>query len=138
MCYTVSSISTGTEIENVSLLPVRSYIAAPQTTDRVGFTLLPVEDPLIVEHQALPRPHSHPVPEIPPPQQVREHEGVRRAGLRSQCRSLGGMFGHADLFRIGPPPVPVEEFQDLIADRHRPPPDVRARWAERGEDIDRR
>ena len=67
-----------------------------------------------------------------------QHEGIRSVGLLSQCRSLGGVFGHADLFRIGPPPVPVEKFQDLVGDRHRPPPDVRARWAERSEDIDRR
>ena len=97
-----------------------------------------MENPQIAEHQALPRPHSHPIPEIRSPQQGREHEGVRSAGLLSQCRSLGAVFGHADLFRIGPPPVPVEDFQGHVGGRHRPLPDVRARWAERSEDIDPR
>ena len=46
-----------------SLHPVPSYIPALQTADLADFTLLLVKDPLIVEHQALPQPHSHPVPE---------------------------------------------------------------------------
>ena len=54
MWYTVTGISAATEDEKASLHPVRSYIAALQTTDRFGFPLLPVEDPQIVEHQALP------------------------------------------------------------------------------------
>ena len=94
-----------------------------------------MEDPQIVEHQALPRPHSHPIPEIRSPQQGGENEGVRNADLLSQCRSLGAMFGHTDLFRTSLPPVPVEEFQNLVGGRHRPPPDIRARWAGRSEDI---
>jgi len=81
-----------------SLHPVPSYITALQTMDLAGFTLLPVEDPLIVEHQALPRPHSHPVPEIQPPQQGGEHEGVRSAGLLTQYRNLSRMLSHTDLF----------------------------------------
>ena len=54
MCSTVPGISAATEGEKASLHPVRSYIAALQTTDRVGFPLPPMEDPQIVEHQALP------------------------------------------------------------------------------------
>ena len=81
-----------------SLHPVPSYIPALQTADLADFTLLLVKDPLIVEHQALPQPHSHPVPEIQPPQQGGEHEGVRSAGLLTQYRNLSRMLSHTDLF----------------------------------------
>ena len=84
--------------EIASLHPVPSYITALQTTDLTGFALLPVEDPLTVDHQALPWPHSHPVPKIQPSQQGGEQEGVRSAGLLTQYRNLGRMLGHTDLF----------------------------------------